>query len=164
MPAPVKATFTPALLVIASMVSLTLGASVAKTLFAATGPSGISAVRIGVGAALLALWWRPWRARISGNQARVILCYGLCLGAMNLLFYQAVARLPIGLAIAIEFLGPLSIALIYSKKALDLFLGFPSGGRGCFDLAAYFVAKRDRRRGRALRRGGGSRLGRLHRA
>lgn len=127
MPARNQASLTPALLVIGSMISLTLGASIAKSLFHAAGPSGISAVRIGVGAFFLALWWRPWCARVSWAQGRVIVPYGLCLGAMNLLFYHAVARLPIGLAIAIEFLGPLSIALLYSKKISDLFWAMLAG-------------------------------------
>lgn len=115
-----KFTFAPVLFVLGSMASLTLGASMAKSLFHAAGPSGITAVRVGVGALFLALVFRPWRARLTKAQIRLILGYGLCLGAMNLMFYHAVARLPIGLAIAIEFLGPLSIALLYSKRALDL--------------------------------------------
>jgi inner membrane transporter RhtA len=102
------------------MVSLTSGAALAKTLFQIAGASGVTVVRVGTGALLMALFWRPWKAKLTLTQGRAIVAYGICLGLMNLLFYFAIARLPIGIAIAIEFLGPLSIALLFSKRWLDL--------------------------------------------
>lgn len=114
----------PVALVIGSMLSITLGASLAKSLFEVAGPSGISVARIGVGATILCAFWRPWRFQLSRAQLKVIFFYGVCLGFMNLLFYSAIARLPIGLAIAIEFLGPLGVAIAYSKKAIDFFWAF----------------------------------------
>ncbi len=112
------------LLVLMSMLSLTLGASLAKTLFETAGPSGVTVARLGLGALILCTFWRPWRFRLSMKEKKAILFYGICLGFMNLLFYLAIARLPIGLAIAIEFTGPLTVALLYSKKAVDLLWAF----------------------------------------
>jgi len=109
----------PVLFVLLSMISLTTGASMAKQLFEVAGAPGTVVVRLGVGALLLCAFWRPWRNSLSREAIRWIVLYGLCLGSMNLLFYLAISRLPIGLAIAIEFLGPLSLALYHSRHALD---------------------------------------------
>lgn len=105
---------------VASMMSVTLGNSFAKALFAAVGPEGTTALRLAFGAALLCALRRPWRGRLSRSQLRAVALYGATLGAMNLCFYLAIARLPLGLAIAIEFLGPLTIAVAASRRALDL--------------------------------------------
>jgi inner membrane transporter RhtA len=111
-------------LVVVAMMSLTLGATLAKTLFQTAGPGGVTVLRVGVGAALLCALWRPWLYRLSKHQLRDIALYGITLGVMNLLFYHSIARLPIGLAIAIEFLGPLAVALIYSRRKIDLLWAF----------------------------------------
>lgn len=108
------------LLLILSMASLTIGASLAKSLFELAGPSATTVVRIGIGALVLCLARRPWRHRLSLGEWKVVAAYGVTLGLMNLMFYSAIARLPIGLAIAIEFLGPLGVALWFSKRWLDL--------------------------------------------
>ncbi len=106
---------------VASMVSLTLGNAFAETLFAAVRPEGTAALRLAFGAALLCALRRPWRGRLSPAQLGAVALYGATLGAMNLCFYLAIDRLPLGLAIAIEFLGPLTIAVAASRRALDLF-------------------------------------------
>ncbi|MES2855841.1 MAG: DMT family transporter [Bdellovibrionota bacterium] len=110
----------PVLCVLGAMISLASGANLAKALFSQAGPIGLTVVRTAIGAAILCVFWRPWRFGITKAQVKAILPYGICLGLMNLSFYLAIERLPIGLAIAIEFLGPLAIALLYSKKLFDL--------------------------------------------
>jgi inner membrane transporter RhtA len=111
--------FAPAL-VIASMISLTLGASIAKTLFPLAGPSGTTVIRLGLAAMMLVIVWKPWRRKLTRAELKLILAYGVGLGVMNLTFYEAISRLPIGLAIAIEFLGPLGVAFFYSRTKLDV--------------------------------------------
>ena len=109
----------PAALVL-SMVSLCVGTSFAKALFPAAGPYGMTALRIGLSMLLLVAVQRPWRWQLSGVQVRAVTLYGVVLAGMNLCFYAAVARLPLGIAIAIEFLGPLTVAVLGSGRALDL--------------------------------------------
>ena len=103
-----------------SLVSLCVGTSFAKSLFAQMGATGISAYRIGLAAWLLILVLRPWRRRWSVSGLPPLALYGVTLGTMNLLFYLAIGRIPLGLAIAIEFTGPLAVALWTSHRTLDL--------------------------------------------
>lgn len=102
------------------MLSLTLGASIAKGLFPVLGAAGVTFLRLGIGTVILFAVWRPWRARIPREQRGIIVVYGVVLGVMNLGFYEAIARLPVGIAIALEFLGPLSLAFFMSKGRLDV--------------------------------------------
>jgi inner membrane transporter RhtA len=103
-----------------SMISLCVGTSYAKTLFGVAGPAGMTALRIGLSALLLIVVQRPWRWRIDAGQARAVIGYGIVLACMNLSFYAALATLPLGVAIAIEFLGPLGVAVAYSRSRFDL--------------------------------------------
>ena len=140
----------PVLFVLLSMISLTTGASMAKQLFQVAGAPGTVVVRLGIGALLMCAFWRPWRSRLSREAVKWIVLYGICLGSMNLCFYLAISRLPIGLAIAIEFLGPLSLALYHSRHALDflwallaasgVFLILPLAGVGGADVRGVLYA------------------------
>lgn len=112
-------TIFPVILIILSMVSLVSGASLAKQLFSAIGSESTSVIRLGVAALFLTIIWRPWRTKLNRGQLKIIAIYGICLGVMNFLFYMAIARLPLGIAIAIEFIGPLSVAIYLSRKAYD---------------------------------------------
>lgn len=103
-----------------SIVSLCVGTSFAKTLFSRMGAEGISAYRIGLAALLLVLVLRPWRRQWHLRDLPPLALYGVTLGTMNLLFYLAIGRIPLGLAIAIEFTGPLAVALWNSHRRLDL--------------------------------------------
>ena len=103
-----------------SIVSLCVGTSFAKTLFPQMGATGISAYRIGLAALLLVLVLRPWRRRWHLHDLPPLALYGVTLGTMNLLFYLAIGRIPLGLAIAVEFTGPLAVALWNSHRRLDL--------------------------------------------
>jgi inner membrane transporter RhtA len=103
----------------AAMVSFQAGASIAKTLFPLIGPIGTVALRVALGAVLLGLTMRPWRVRIRQSTGGALLAYGISMGLMNLFFYLALSRLPQGIAVAIEFVGPLGVAVLSSKRPID---------------------------------------------
>ena len=108
------------LAVFGALASQYLGASWAKQLFEIVGPAGMTALRVVLAAVLLWLMRRPrWQA-LRRDQVIDLVCYGAMLGLMNLLIYQAIARIPIGIAVAIEVLGPLAVALAGTRRALDL--------------------------------------------
>ncbi len=107
-------------LVTLSMISVTTGASLAKSLFPSLGAEGTTVLRLGLGAIFLLLIFKPWKLSLNAFQFRTVILYGLCLGMMNFMFYMAIARIPLGIAIAIEFIGPLTVALLLSQKILDL--------------------------------------------
>lgn len=103
-----------------SMISLCIGTSYAKTVFPVAGPAGMTALRLGLSMLLIVALQRPWRWRLNRAAWIAVLRYGVVLGLMNLSFYEAVARLPLGIAIAIEFLGPLAVAVLKSTRRIDL--------------------------------------------
>lgn len=107
--------------VLLAMVTIQSGASVAKQLFPLIGPEGTTALRLGFSALILCLVFRPWRAFPPLGQRLPVVIYGLSLGGMNILFYYAIERIPIGVGVALEFTGPLAVALISSRKKRDLF-------------------------------------------
>ena len=112
--------FLPALLLLVAMGSFQVGASLtARYLFPDVGAQGATALRVGIAAILLLLIYRPWRNTAWRGRGFTLLCYGITLGAMNLFFYMAILRIPLGIAVAIEFLGPLSVAVLASRRALD---------------------------------------------
>lgn len=110
----------PVGLLLIAMSAIQSGASLAKTLFPLAGASGTTSVRLILAAVILLVIFRPWRRRIPAAAWRAIVIYGLALGAMNFLFYQALARIPLGITVALEFTGPLMVALFSSRRALDL--------------------------------------------
>ena len=107
------------LALVGSMTSVCLGASFAHALFPVAGAAGTVTLRIAIAALLLVALRRPWRHPLSRRDAIGIALYGLVLGLMNLCFYMAIRTLPLGLAIAIEFVGPLAVALSASRRTLD---------------------------------------------
>ncbi|CAJ1000080.1 Threonine/homoserine exporter RhtA [Sodalis praecaptivus] len=110
----------PFLMVLGSILSLSIGTSLAKTfLFPLVGATGTTALRTGFSAIILLMLWRPWRAQITLGDLRYIALYGVTLGVMNLCFYLSIQTIPFGLAVAIEFIGPLSVTLIYSRRPID---------------------------------------------
>ena len=101
------------------MLSFQFGAALAKQLFPLVGAQGATALRLGLGALILWLLRQPWR-RLAGRRDWASLWgYGLTLGVMNLCFYMALSTVPLGIAVALEFLGPLAIALFGSRRAVD---------------------------------------------
>lgn len=112
----------PVALVLTGIVSVQLGAALAKGLFPALGPGGTVLLRLGVAAVLLGLMVRLRLRRLTRlprRGVRLALLFGLILGGMNVSIYVALERIPLGVAVAVEFLGPLMVALAGSRRALD---------------------------------------------
>ena len=105
--------------VLLAILSVQSGAAIAKSLFPTIGASGTAPLRIGISAILLLSVFRPNLLKISKNQWKIVVPYGLSLGAMNLIFYLAIERIPIGLAVTLEFIGPLLVAVFGSKRLID---------------------------------------------
>ncbi|HRA06273.1 MAG TPA: EamA family transporter [Propionicimonas sp.] len=111
---------SPVWLVIGSIISVQVGAAFAKSLFALTAATAVAWLRMAVAAAI---FWVIARPRITGRtwpEWRVVLGYGIALATMNWAIYMSFARIPIGLAVTIEFLGPLGIAVFGSRRPRDL--------------------------------------------
>ena len=107
------------LALLGSLISLAVGTSFAKSLFPALGAEGTTAYRIVFATLMLMAVFRPWRRKWVWADALPLGLYGVTLGVMNLLFYSAIKTIPFGVAIAIEFTGPLAVAVWTSKKASD---------------------------------------------
>jgi inner membrane transporter RhtA len=110
----------PVPLLLIGIVSVQIGAALAVGLFDDLGPAGAVLLRIAFGALILAAVVRPdWHGR-SRHDLRLIVTFGVVLGVMNLAFYEALDHLPLGIVVTIEFAGPLAVAVIGSRRALDL--------------------------------------------
>lgn len=110
----------PVWLVLAGIVSVQVGAAFAKSLFGLADPTAIAWLRMAVAALI---FWAVARPRLQGRtwpEWRVVVGYGITLATMNWAIYQSFARIPIGLAVTIEFLGPLGVAMFGSRRARDL--------------------------------------------
>ena len=103
-----------------AMLIIPTGTSLAKKLFPTVGAAGTATYRVGFSALLLMLVWRPWRRDWSQADLITVGLYGTAIGLMNLFFYLSIKTIPLGIALAIEFLGPLSVALYYSRRASHL--------------------------------------------
>ncbi|WP_413576102.1 EamA family transporter [Bdellovibrio sp. HCB290] len=108
------------LCVLVAVFSIQAGASFAKNLFPLLGPESMTFLRVWFSAILLLAIFRPWRQKITKNALLTVAIYGVTLGGMNLLFYLALERIPLGIAVALEFTGPLAVAALSSKRAADL--------------------------------------------
>jgi inner membrane transporter RhtA len=139
----------PTALVLLGIVSVQVGAALAKHLFSAVGSFGTVALRLFFAAAVLTVWWRP-SLRLGRRAWGVVLAYGVILGVMNLCFYLSLERIPLGIAVTIEFLGPLAVALFGSRRWLDAFWAMLAAGgvallmmgegRGDHDVVGYLFA------------------------
>ena len=105
---------------IVAMVSFQAGASIAKQLIPIVGAPGTTALRLGISALTMCLIQRPWRQVPSRAAWPVVLLYGLSLGTMNFVFYMALRTIPLGIAVGLEFAGPLALALASSHHRLDI--------------------------------------------
>lgn len=112
-------TLLPVGLLLIAMASIQSGASLAKSMFPLVGAQGTTALRLFFAALILLLLLRPWRKRLSLQSLRSVVVYGIALGGMNLLFYLSVRTVPLGIAVALEFTGPLLVAILSSRRLLD---------------------------------------------
>ena len=102
------------------VVSVQLGAAIATTLFDELGPTGTVLVRVLFAAIVLLAVWRPMVRGSAAGAWRLVALFGVALAAMNLSFYESLDRIPLGIAVTLEFVGPLGVAIVASRRALDL--------------------------------------------
>jgi inner membrane transporter RhtA len=106
--------------IVGAIVSVQGGAALAKGLFPALGALGTVGLRVGISAVILLAAFRPRLRRATAAQWRAIIPYGVILGVMNVVFYLSLARIPLGLAVTVEFIGPLGVAVFGSRRAVDV--------------------------------------------
>ena len=117
---PALAPVPPVAMVLAAATSIQFGAALAATLFDEVGPAGASVLRLAPAAVLLLAIWRPRLSAHPRRHLRLAALFGLTLGAMNLCFYEGLDRIPLGPAVTIEFAGPVAVAVLLSRRRLDL--------------------------------------------
>ncbi len=118
-PRSLGATLFPVGLLLIAMASIQSGASLAKSMFPVVGAQGTTTLRLIFASVIMLLLLRPWRAKLTAKSLRTVLVYGVALGGMNLLFYMSLRSVPLGIAVALEFTGPLAVAIYASRRAVD---------------------------------------------
>ncbi|WP_017905576.1 threonine/homoserine exporter RhtA [Pseudomonas asplenii] len=122
-------TVFPVALLIIAMASIQSGASLAKSMFPVVGAQGTTTLRLIFASLIMLLILRPWRATLTAKSLTTVVIYGIALGGMNLLFYMSLRSVPLGIAVALEFTGPLAVALFASRRAIDfLWIGLAITG------------------------------------
>ncbi len=112
-------TLIPVGLLLIAMASIQSGASLAKSMFPVVGAQGTTTLRLIFASIIMLLILRPWRAKLTAKSLKTVIVYGIALGGMNLLFYMSLRTVPLGIAVALEFTGPLAVAIFSSRKAID---------------------------------------------
>jgi len=115
-------------LVLVAIASVQLGSATARTVFDEVGANGVTLMRLGFSGLLLAVLLRPRVLRWTRAQLGAAALLGLAMGLMNLTFYQAIRTVPLGVAVTVEFLGPLLLALVQTRRALDFLWVLLAGG------------------------------------
>ena len=118
-PLALRASLIPLAALLVAMVSVQTGAALVKGLFPRVGVAGATTLRLALASLMLLAVWRPWRRLPKARETRSLLIYGVAMGVMNLCFYSALARIPLGIAVALEFTGPLAVAMAASRRAVD---------------------------------------------
>jgi len=106
-------------LLLIAMASVQSGASLAKSMFPIVGAQGTTALRLIFASVIMLILLRPWRAKLTAKSLRTVIIYGMALGGMNFLFYMSLRSVPLGIAVALEFTGPLAVAIYASRRAVD---------------------------------------------
>lgn len=114
-----QAIWFPIAILMTAMLSIQSGALLAKSLFPVIGAHGVTALRLSIASAMLAVVFKPWRIKLRGVDKKPLLIYGLSLGGMNFLFYQSLNTVPLGVAVALEFTGPLAVAMFSARRPID---------------------------------------------
>lgn len=109
----------PLIFLFTAMTSIQGGATLAKQLFPIVGVEAVTAYRLGFSAIILLLIFKPWKRKLQVGYRRYLIFYGLALGTMNFLFYQSIKTIPLGIAVGLEFTGPLAVALFASRRKID---------------------------------------------
>ena len=136
------------MLVVAAVASVQTGAALATKLFPAVGPAGAVFLRLAFSALVVMAVARPSVRSIPGRHAGLGVAFGLVLAGMNLCFYLSLNRVPLGVAVTIEFLGPLGVAIAGSRRPMDLLwvglaaagVALLAGGGGHFDIVGILLA------------------------
>lgn len=116
-------------LVLSGITSVQLGSAIAATLFARIGPGGAVLLRLLSATIVLIAVWRPRLRDRPRSDLVAGIAFGLVLAAMNLSFYHAIHRIPLGVAVTIEFIGPLAVAIAGSRRLIDLlWVALAAGG------------------------------------
>jgi inner membrane transporter RhtA len=118
-PRSLASTLFPVGLLLIAMASIQSGASLAKSMFPIVGAQGTTTLRLIFASIIMLMLLRPWRAKLSAKSLRTVVVYGLALGGMNFLFYMSLRTVPLGIAVALEFTGPLAMAIYASRRAID---------------------------------------------
>jgi inner membrane transporter RhtA len=119
----------PVVLVLGAISCVQVGSALAKTLFDEIGPGGTVFVRVLFAAVVLVLVWRPRVSDRSRGDLWLAVVFGVTLAAMNIAFYSALDRIPLGITVTLEFVGPLGVAVFGSRGALDLlWVGLAAAG------------------------------------
>ena len=119
----------PQVLLLGAVTSVQIGSAFADRIFAHAGPGGVAFLRVFFAAVVLLVVARPSLRGRSRSEIRLVLAYGLALTAMNWSFYEALDHLPLGVAVTIEFTGPLAVAVAGSRRAVDLlWVGLAAAG------------------------------------
>lgn len=105
--------------ILIAMISLQTGSALAKSLIHIVGAPAVTLLRLCFSSLILCLIFRPWRLRFARKQLVPLVIYGLSLACMNFLFYNALLTIPLGIAVGLEFTGPLTLALLTSRRLLD---------------------------------------------
>jgi inner membrane transporter RhtA len=109
----------PIAALLVAMVCFQLGAALAKELFPIVGAGGTAALRLAIASIILLAVWRPWHLRFTKQQLLTVVVYGVAMGWMNFFFYLALSHIPLGITMALEFTGPLGVALFASRRPRD---------------------------------------------
>jgi inner membrane transporter RhtA len=116
-------------LVVGAIASVQFGSAIAATIFARVGPGGAVLLRLASATVVLGLLWRPRLGEHTRRELGLAILFGLVLAGMNLAFYHALQRIPLGIAVTIEFIGPLGVAVAGSRRRIDvLWIVLAAGG------------------------------------
>jgi inner membrane transporter RhtA len=118
-PAKIYPIAVPIAALMVAMACFQFGATLAKGLFPMVGAGGTAALRLAIASIILLAVWRPWHLRFTQRQMVTVLVYGVAMGWMNYFFYLALSFIPLGITMALEFTGPLGVALFASRRPID---------------------------------------------
>ena len=102
-----------------AILSITAGAALAKSMFSIFTPEGVTVLRLSVSAVILFFGLKAWQVRFTRNNFFTVCAYGITVAGMNLFFYMSIKTVPVGVALAVELIGPLCVAALYSKHRSD---------------------------------------------